>query len=119
MEEYFITVFAFLIVLIISALPLHFAVKILGGRTHLLKTILVMIVTSIMIVLVSLLLPYGAIIGFIVLIWMYREMFRLKWYKALLVWILQIIFVVILLLILSFVGVTLTLMAITNSIFMI
>lgn len=118
MEAFFITLFTLLFVLIISALPLHFAVKVLGGRTHLLKTILVMIVTSIMIILVSLLLPYGTIIGFILLIWMYREMFRLKWHKAILVWVLQIIFVIILLLILSLIGVSLTLMAITNSIFM-
>ncbi|MFP4402529.1 MAG: hypothetical protein ACLFPL_04850 [Candidatus Nanoarchaeia archaeon] len=115
MEQHITSIIVLLIILIISALPLHFAVKIMGGKTYLIKTILVMFLSSIIVVLVNLLLPYGAILAFIVLIWIYREMFRLKWIKALLVWLLQLIFVTILLSIAALIGVSFTIFSISSS----
>ncbi|MEM2139252.1 MAG: hypothetical protein QXM96_03810, partial [Candidatus Woesearchaeota archaeon] len=38
---------------------------------------------------------FGAIISFFLTIWLYHEIFRLKWYKAFLVWLLQFIFIAI------------------------
>ena len=118
MEAFILSIFTILVVLIISALPLHIAVKLLGGKTYLIKTILVMFISSVIIVLIALILPFGGIIAFIVLIWMYREMFRLKWHKALFAWILQLLFVAILFIILSIIGVGVGAVLFTSLLFM-
>jgi hypothetical protein len=76
---------------IISALPLYMAVKMLGGRATILKTILVNILCSVIIGVIYLVLPFASIIAFIALLWIYHEMFRLKWFKAFLAWIISIV----------------------------
>ena len=85
-----------LVAFILSALPLYFAVKFLGGKTSLLKTMLVVILGGIVVTAIrSYFKILGGLIAFIVLIWIYREMFRLKWIKAFLAWLLQFVFLAI------------------------
>jgi len=105
LTEIIIGAFVFIIILIISALPLYLAVKMLGGKTTIFKTILVNILGGIIVYLVNhFFTTWGGLIAFILLIWFYREMFRLKWFKALLAWLLQLIFMAILYAILAFLG---------------
>lgn len=72
------------IILAISALPLYIAVKLLNGRTGIIKAIFVMLITGI---IYEILRKYigiaGIIIAFLASVWVYREFFRLKWIKAL------------------------------------
>ncbi|MFW6230478.1 MAG: hypothetical protein ACOC32_00455 [Nanoarchaeota archaeon] len=93
------------LIFVLSALPLHLAVKTMGGKTNILKTVLVMILAGFLVSLLQGVVgAYGGILAFIVLIWVYREAFRLRWIKALLVWVLQSIFVILLVLLAAFFG---------------
>jgi hypothetical protein len=80
------TVFIFLL----SALPLHILVKILGGKTNLFKTAFVSLIAGVIVALIKdAFSTFGGLFAFVFLIWIYREAFRLKWLKAFLVWLLQ------------------------------
>jgi len=104
LELTLITILITLLIITISALPLHLAVSFLGGRSSIFKAFLVMIVTGIVIVVITPFFSFGRIIAFILLIWIYREMFRLKWYKAFFAWILQMIFIFLIGFVLSAIG---------------
>ena len=90
-----------IIAFLVSAIPLHLAVILLGGKTNLIKTAIVGLLAGIVAALVKSFLPFwGAFIAFIVLIWIYREAFKLRWWKAFLAWILQFIILAIFIIIL-------------------
>ena len=79
---------------IISALPLYFSVKLLKGKTTLLKTIIVTFLSGIIVTAIENFFQwFGGLIAFIILIWIYHEVFRLKWWKALVAWFLQFVFI--------------------------
>ena len=89
------------IVLLISAIPLHIAVKVLGGKTTLGKTAMIMFVAGIVFgVISSWVDTLGTILAFIIMLWIYRESFQLKWWKAFVAWLLQFVFLLIIVLIL-------------------
>jgi len=90
-------ILVFILLLVISALPLYLAVKILGGKASILKTIVVNILVGAVVWVINYLLnAWASIVAFILVIWIYREMFRLKWIKAFLAWILQFIIMAVL-----------------------
>ncbi len=108
MAEILTTIITLLLVFLVSAFPLHLAVSLLGGRSSMLKAFLVAILTGLAIAILSVVLsgvPFLTLILLFVLVWIYREMFRLKWIKAILAWIMQIIFVFILLWVLALIGI--------------
>ncbi|MBD3164249.1 hypothetical protein GF323_03550 [Candidatus Woesearchaeota archaeon] len=81
-------------VFIISAVPLHLAVRLLKGKTYLLKTAFITFLAGLIIGAIQYTFEtFGGLLAFIVLIWIYHESFRLKWWKAFLAWILQFVFV--------------------------
>jgi len=81
------------LVFLISALPLHFAVKILGGKTSFFKTAFVTLLTGVIAGAVKQVFRFwGWLLAFIIIIWIYHEAFRLKWFKAFLAWLMQFIF---------------------------
>lgn len=80
-----------IIVFLLSGVPLYFSVKILGGKTTLIKTAFIVLVSGILLTLINIFFIWGGIIGFIVLIWIYHAAFQLKWWKALLAWLLQFV----------------------------
>ena len=87
------------IVFMLSALPLYFSVKLLGGRTGLLKVILI----NLLVALVALIIKFffeswGGLIAFVLMLWIYKDFFRMSWIRALLAWLLQFVFAVILVL---------------------
>jgi len=78
------------------------AVKFVGGKTNIFKTAITNILAGFVTFLIQRTLNfYATIISFIVLLLIYREMFRLKWFKAFLVWILQFVFLAILIFVAS------------------
>lgn len=99
------TILWVIIVIVVSALPLYLAVTFLGGRTSILKTFLVMIITALVVSMVSATIPFGGIIAFILLIWIYKEMFQMGWLRAFLAWILQIVFIIVLFALLAVFGI--------------
>ena len=89
-----IRMFFSFIVILISSLPLHFSVKFLNGRTNILKTILVSFFSGLLVSAVQNYFRWlGGLIAFLLLIWIYHEIFRLKWWKASIVWLIQLVFV--------------------------
>lgn len=79
---------------ILSSVPLYLAVKILGGKTSILKTAFIAFIAGIVVLVIQAIFRvWGALIAFIALIWIFHEAFRLKWWKAFLVWILYLVIV--------------------------
>lgn len=94
-----------IIVFLVSAIPLHISVKLLGGRTSLLKTALIAFLAGIITVAIENYFSiFGSIFAFIVLIWIYHEAFRLKWLKSFFAWILQFVVIAIIFFILGLLG---------------
>jgi hypothetical protein len=85
-----------LLAFIISALPLYFAVKFLGGKTSLIKTAFVTFISGVIVSGIQYRFKtFGGLIAFFVLIWIYHEVFRLNWSKSFLAWLLQFVFIAI------------------------
>jgi len=92
-----IGIFVVFISFVLSALPLYFAVKFLGGKTGIIKTIFIMVLSGFIISAIQFRYNlFGGILAFLVLVWIYHEAFRLKWWKAFFVWIVQFMFVLLL-----------------------
>ena len=92
-----------LVIFTISSLPLYFSVKLLNGKTTLLKTALVTFILGIIVTAIqNFFKGFGGLIAFFILIWIYHEVFRLKWWKALVAWFMQFIFIAVFYLILIF-----------------
>jgi hypothetical protein len=90
------TLFLFILAFVISALPLYLAVKLLGGKTTILNTIFVNLISGLAVFAVNYFFKAGvAIVAFIIVIWIYHEFFRLKWIKAFVAWLLQFVFIAI------------------------
>lgn len=82
-------------VFVLSAFPLHKAVKVFKGRTKFHKTLFVVAISSVVISLVNFIFAvWAGSIAFVFLIWIYRKAFRLKWYKAVMVWALHLAFII-------------------------
>ena len=95
-----------LIVFIISALPLYFAVKFFGGKTGILKVIITNILVAGVIIMIRFLFDsWSGLLGFIMMIWIYKELFELGLIKALLAWLLQFIFAALIALLLNILGI--------------
>lgn len=72
--------------LIISALPLYFAVKILGGEASVFKVLFVNLIAGIVGIVVN-----SHLVTFLLLIFVYKLMFRLSWIAAFFAWMLQFV----------------------------
>ncbi len=79
-------ILAIVAILIISALPLYFAVKFLGGKATIFKVLMVNLIVGV--IGAALDMP---IIGFVLLLFVYKEVFKMSWLSAFLAWILQFI----------------------------
>ncbi len=95
MLETIIGMLVILLIFIITALPLYFAVKFLRGKTNLWKTIAINLLAGILVVLVNLALPlFGGIIAFVLVLVLYRFFFRVSFLKAFFIWILELILII-------------------------
>ena len=81
----------FFALMILSAMPLHRAVKFLKGKTKFIKTVYVVLISGIVASAINYFFSvWAGLISLVFLIWIYRKAFALKWHKAFLVWVLQI-----------------------------
>jgi len=94
-EALIISIVVLFLLFFFSSLPLYFAVKALGGKTTFLKTMVIMFITGIIVSVIKSVFDNGWLIAFLVLVVIYREVFRLKWWKAFLVWFVHLLFMVI------------------------
>lgn len=87
-ENILITILAFLI----SGIPLFIAVNLLGGKTGILKTAIVLFLSGLIVAAVqSYVDTLGGLVAFIVMIFLYKEAFRLGWLGAFFAWLLQFV----------------------------
>ena len=102
-----ITIIVTIIIFLLSSLPLHFAVKLWGGETNLLKTALVALIAGIIVSIIQLFFSvWGGLIAFIILLFIYRTMFDVGWIRSFLVWLMQLVFIVVFLVLARLIGVT-------------
>ena len=95
--ELLIAILYVIVVFVVSALPLYFAVKLLGGHTGLLHAAGATFLGGIVVALVNVLLTtFAGVVAFIALIFLYKVMFRMGWIRTLIAWALQFVFVVLL-----------------------
>jgi len=95
-------------VLVISAVPLYVAVKLIGGKTTLLKVILVNII--IWIIALVLRTRFGILAGlltFVAMLFIYSAMFKFGLFRAFIAWFLQGVVIIIFVLVLAGIGITL------------
>ncbi len=100
-----------IVVLVVSAIPLNLAVKILGGRSSILKVILVNFIVGLIGAYLNSTLGWLAgIVSFIAMLFIYKIIFGLGWIRAFLAWILQAVIIAIIIIALILIaGVTLLL----------
>lgn len=79
-------ILAVVAILIISALPLYFTVKFLGGKATIFKVLMVNLIVGI--ISAALDMP---VVGFVLLLFVYKEVFKMSWLSAFLAWILQFV----------------------------
>lgn len=102
-----ISIFIPVLIFLISSLPLYFSIKLLKGRTTLIKTIFVSLIIGIIVSAINLKFHFfGGFLSFFLTIWLYHEIFRLKWDKAFFVWILQFIIIAIFYFLLIIISIT-------------
>ena len=91
------------LIFVISALPLYFAVLLFGGKTSITKAVIINLISGIAVAIINFIFnTWGGAIAFVVLVWIYREAFRLKWWKSVLTWVLELVFIVALYIIIGF-----------------
>ena len=82
-------------VFILAALPLHLAVRLNRGHSTILKAILINILAAIVLSLANHVFHFwGPLIGFILLLFIYRYAFHLSLLKAFIVWVVQVLLVI-------------------------
>ncbi|MFC1705003.1 hypothetical protein ACFLZ6_01595 [Nanoarchaeota archaeon] len=98
------------VLIVISALPLYIAVKLLGGKASIIKVFIVNIIVGILVPIVNSFINwFGGLIAFIVLLFIYKKMFDLGWFRAFVAWVLQFIVLVGLIFIAGLFGLSLVL----------
>ena len=95
--------------LIVSAIPLNLAVKMLGGDSSILKVILANIAVGLIAIFIAMQFGiYAGIIPFLIMLFVYKYMFEIGLFKAFIAWILQfVIIIVIIFVLIVFLGLTL------------
>ncbi|MFH1409896.1 MAG: hypothetical protein ABIH34_08365 [Nanoarchaeota archaeon] len=95
----------FIFIVIVTSLPTWLAVHAVGKKTSILKVFFANILVGIFFSVIIIRFPvWGWFIGFITLLLIYRVMFDIGWIRSLLVWIVQLFFVVLILLIFVLLG---------------
>lgn len=96
------------VILVVSAIPLNLAVKLLGGRSSILKVILVNLgVWAAGLYLERAFGLFAGLLSFIVMLIIYRYAFDLGWLRAFAAWVLQFVIIAAFVIALSLVGVSL------------
>ncbi len=99
---------ALVIVLFLSALPLYLAVVFLGGRATIVKVLLVNFLVFLVTLLIKLFFgSWAGLFSFLAMIIIYKELFDLGFITALLAWVLQFVFAVLLFLLFLVLGILL------------
>jgi len=108
LESLLFLILVTVLVLVISALPLYAGMSMLGGKASFIKVILVNLFSGVILALLQWVLGPPAWLTFIILIYFYHEFLKLKWWKAIVLWLVQGVIAFILVYLLIFFGLTAT-----------
>jgi len=79
-----------LLTYVVSAIPLNIAVKLLEGKSSWFKAILANVIVAVLSYVISAKIGnYSGIITFIALLFIYKIMFHIGWFRAFIAWALQ------------------------------
>ncbi|MBD3309895.1 hypothetical protein GF351_01615 [Candidatus Woesearchaeota archaeon] len=99
-----------ILIIVISAIPLWLAVKMLGGKATILKVIIVNLLVALAAFVIGLIIKVGwvgSVLTAVALLFIYSFMFRIGWVRSALAWLLQVIIAVILIAIFALFGIPL------------
>lgn len=100
------TILWYIVVLVISAIPLNIAVKFMGGRSSLIKVIIANIIIAIISYFIKENINFLAgFLSFIAMLFVYKLMFRMGWLRSFLAWLLQYVIIAIFFIILALIGI--------------
>ena len=75
----------------VSAIPLNIAVKMLEGKSNWIKAIIVNILVAVLSYIISMKIAnFAGLLSFVVLLLVYKVMFRIGWFRAIIAWLLQL-----------------------------
>jgi hypothetical protein len=95
-----------LAIIVISSIPLYLAVKLMGGRGGIIRVIIVNVLVGLLVSwLGSTINIFVAAATFILMLFIYKVMFKLSWLKAFFAWILQFIIIIVIIVLLAFFGI--------------
>ncbi len=88
MDSNILMIILLIVTFLISILPLHFSVKLFGGKTSILKTGAIVILSTIILLILKQFVTWY-LVSFVLLIFIYKSAFSLSWIRALLAWFMQ------------------------------
>lgn len=95
-----------LLIIVLSAIPLNIAVKLLGGRSSIVKVIFANIVIAILSYFIQTEIgTFASLLTFIVMLFVYKVMFEMGWIRSFLAWLLQYVLILIFYIILGLAGI--------------
>jgi hypothetical protein len=104
----FSTFLIWALILIASAIPLNLAVKMLGGKSSILKVIAANVIVGLIAIYLQANVGwYAGLLTFILMLFVYKILFAIGWLRALVAWLLQFLIIVIFIIALALIGVTL------------
>ncbi|MCF7798563.1 hypothetical protein K9M74_01530 [Candidatus Woesearchaeota archaeon] len=75
-----------LIITMLAAVPLHFSVKLLHGKTNFFKTIIINVMSGILVNVCGMIIPlFGLVIGLIITVFLFKYAFKVSFLKAILI----------------------------------
>ncbi len=96
----------YILVLVVSAIPLNIAVKIMGGKSSIIKVIAANIIIAIIGYFIAENINFLAgLLSFIVMLFVYKLMFRMGWVRSFLAWLLQYVIIAIFFILLTLIGI--------------
>lgn len=96
----------FLLIIILSAIPLNIAVKLLGGKSSIVKVIFANIIVAVLGYLIqSQIGVFAGLLTFIIMLFVYKIMFDMGWIRSFLAWLLQYVLILIFFVILALAGI--------------
>lgn len=81
-------------IFLVSIVPFHFAVLLLGGETSFFKTLFTVIGVGIVSTVLQIFIPFGGIIAFIIGLFIYSNAFEMNVFKVLIAYLIEIAVIV-------------------------
>ncbi|MGM5482114.1 MAG: hypothetical protein ACQESF_01505 [Nanobdellota archaeon] len=95
-----------LLIMVLSAIPLNIAVKILGGKSSIVKVIFANIIIAVLAYFIqSKVGSFVGLLSFVVMLFVYKVMFDMGWLRSFLAWLLQYVLIVLFFVLLILAGI--------------